>query len=76
MRIGKIAQLLEKMGCPPERCAAMATQLDRRARMDAARKRIPYEAALEYLIGLMTQGWAARTLAGGGPVGEGAQPKQ
>ena len=60
MTASEIAQLLEKLGCPPEKCAAMAFQLDRRARMDAARKQISYDSALEHLIGLMTQGWAAQ----------------
>jgi hypothetical protein len=38
----------------------MASQLDKRARMDAERKVISYEAALKNLIGLMAQGWAAQ----------------
>ena len=63
MTTREIAQLLEKLGCPPERCAVMASQIDRRARMDATRKGISYESALEYLIGLMAQGWAAQALA-------------
>jgi hypothetical protein len=62
MTVPEIAQLLEKLGCPPEKCAAMASQLDKRARMDAERKQISYEAAFEYLIGLMAQGWAAQKL--------------
>jgi hypothetical protein len=37
----------------------MAAQLDKRARMDSARKGISYEAALGHLIGLMSQGWAS-----------------
>ena len=37
----------------------MAAQLDRRARMDAARQGIAYNEALNHLIGLMMQGWAA-----------------
>ena len=39
----------------------MAAQLDKRARMDAESKGISYEAALRYLIGLMAQGWAAKS---------------
>ncbi|HUJ12135.1 MAG TPA: hypothetical protein VL171_19170 [Verrucomicrobiae bacterium] len=38
----------------------MAAQLDRRARMDAERKGVSHQAALERLIGLMAQGWAAQ----------------
>jgi hypothetical protein len=60
MTIPEIAQLLENLGCPPEKSADMASQLDKRARMDAERKRISHEAAFEYLIGLMAQGWAAQ----------------
>ena len=60
MTISELAQLLGKLGCPQQKCAAMASQLDKRARMDAEKKGIPYEAALEHLIGLMAQGWAAQ----------------
>ena len=59
----EIARLLEKLGCPSEKSAVLASQLDRRARMDAIRKGISYESALEYLIGLMTRGWAAQAVA-------------
>jgi hypothetical protein len=37
----------------------MAAQLDKRARMDSARKGISYEAALKHLVDLMSQGWAS-----------------
>ena len=37
----------------------MARQLDRKARMDAERKGIAYDAALRHLTALMAQGWAA-----------------
>ena len=60
MSIPELAQVLEKLGCPPQKSAAMAAQLERRARMDADRKKISYESALEYLVGLMAQGWAAQ----------------
>jgi hypothetical protein len=71
----EIAQLLKKLGCPPEKCAAMASQLERRARMDAVRKRISYESALDYLIGLMAQGWAAQTQDKSLAVGKGPQSR-
>jgi hypothetical protein len=58
----EIGQLLERLGCPPDKSVAMASQLDRRARMDATRKGISYETALKHLMGLMTQGWAAQAL--------------
>jgi hypothetical protein len=57
--VHEIAGVLKQSGCPPEKCAAMAAQLDKRARMDAARKGISPEAALGHLIGLMSQGWAS-----------------
>jgi hypothetical protein len=47
MTIPEIAQLLENLGCPPEKSADMASQLDKRARMDAERKRISHEAAFD-----------------------------
>ncbi len=59
MTIDELAEVLRRLGCPPEQCVAMARQLDRRARMDAGRKNLSYEAALEHLLGLMAQGWAA-----------------
>ena len=59
MTLPELAKALEKLGCPAEMSAAMATQLDRRARMDAARRGIAYHEALNHLIGLMMQGWAA-----------------
>ena len=60
MTIPEIAQLLEKLGCPAAQCSAMASQLDKRARMDAEKKGITYEDALMHLIGLIAQGWAAQ----------------
>lgn len=60
MNIPEIAQVLEKLGCPAAQCSAMASQLDKRARMDAEKKGITYETALVHLIGLMAQGWAAQ----------------
>ena len=76
MTIGEIAELLKKLGCPPGRCAAMASQLERRARMDATRKRISYESALQYLIGLMSQGWAAQAVNKRSLVGKGVHPRE
>ena len=73
MTISEIAVLLEKTGCPPSKCSSMALQLDRRARMDAARKGISHEAALSYLIGLMASGWAAQGLAAQGQLVESSE---
>ena len=60
MTIPELAEVLGRLGCPSEKCAAMASQLDKRARMDAERKGTSYEFMLEHLIGLMAQGWAAQ----------------
>jgi hypothetical protein len=60
MTTPELADLLGKLGCPREKCDAMASQLDKRARMDSKRKGISYETALEHLVSLMAQGWAAQ----------------
>jgi hypothetical protein len=60
MTVQEIAVALKGLGCPAEKCAAMAGQLDRRARMDAARRGVSYESALQQLLSLMAQGWASR----------------
>jgi len=65
MTTDELATVLRRLGCPPAKCKAMAAQLDRRARMDAARKGIAYESSLNHLLGLMAQGWAAPGAAGG-----------
>jgi len=58
MTVQEIAVVLERLGCPAEKCAAMAAQLDRRARMDAARRDVTYESSLQQLLDLMAKGWA------------------
>ena len=55
----KLAAALVALGCPPEKSAAMAAQLDKRARQLAAAKGRSYEEALAHLLNLMKQGWAA-----------------
>ena len=55
-----LASLLVKLGCPPEKSAAMAAQLDKRAAQLAEQKGRTYEQALSHLLGLMQQGWAAK----------------
>jgi hypothetical protein len=57
--VDQLAKTLQKLGCPAEKSPIMATQLDRRARMDAEHKGIGYETALNRLVSLMAQGWAA-----------------
>ena len=60
MKTNELTNLLVAMGCPPERSAEMAAQLDKRARQLAEQKGRTYEEALIYLLKLMKQGWAAK----------------
>lgn len=57
MNQDELAAGLVALGCPPEKSAEMAAQLDKRARQLAAEKGRSYEAALAHLLGLMQQGW-------------------
>jgi len=59
VEISELAQVLVALGCPPEKSAEMAAQLDKRARQLAAEKGRRYEEALKHLLTLMKQGWAA-----------------
>ena len=59
MEISQLAQVLVALGCPAEKSAGMAAQLDKRARQLAAEKGRSYEEALKHLLALMKQGWAA-----------------
>ncbi|HEY9171695.1 MAG TPA: hypothetical protein VI136_05365 [Verrucomicrobiae bacterium] len=60
MELSQLADLLAALGCPTEKSAEMAAQLDRRARQLAEQKGRRYDEALAHLLGLMKQGWAAR----------------
>ena len=60
MEISQLAQILVALGCPAEKSADMAAQLDKRARQLAAEKNRPYDEALKHLLTLMKQGWAAK----------------
>jgi hypothetical protein len=60
MDLTQLAAALTALGCPQERSAEMAAQLDKRARQLADHKHRSYEEALAHLLGLMRQGWAAR----------------
>jgi len=57
VEISELAQVLVALGCPAEKLAA---QLDKRARQLAAEKNRGYEEALQHLLTLMKQGWAAQ----------------
>ncbi|MGO9586907.1 MAG: hypothetical protein ACLP2Y_11995 [Limisphaerales bacterium] len=60
MEISELAKLLTTLGCPVEKSAALAAQLDKRARQLAAQKGRSYEEALQHLLSLMRQGWSAK----------------
>ena len=60
MEITQLAQVLVALGCPADKSADMAAQLDKRARQLAAEKNRPYEEALKHLLTLMKQGWSAK----------------
>ncbi len=48
------------LGCPGEKALEMAAQLDKRARQLTQETGRSYEDAMEYLLTLMRQGWAAK----------------
>jgi hypothetical protein len=56
----ELASLLVKLGCPPEKSAKMAAQLDKRAAQLAEQKGRSYDEAMTHLLNLMEQGWAAK----------------
>jgi hypothetical protein len=58
----ELAGLLVGLGCPVEKSREMAAQLDKRARQLAQAKGRTYQEALEHLLRLMSQGWAAKEL--------------
>jgi len=60
MHASELAKLLVSLGCPQEKSAEMASQLDKRARQLAEQKGKTYEEAMTHLLDLMKQGWAAR----------------
>ena len=60
MEVSEVARALVALGCPAEKSAEMAAQLDKRARQLAAEKGRTYEDAMKHLLTLMSQGWAAK----------------
>jgi len=56
----ELASLLVQLGCPSEKSAAMAVQLDKRARQLAGQRGCSCEDAMARLLHLMKQGWAAK----------------
>ena len=59
VEISKLAKSLTALGCPADKSAEMASQLDKRAKQLAEQKSRSYEEALAHLLALMKQGWAA-----------------
>jgi len=55
----ELAKLLVALGCPADKSAGMAAQLDKRARQLAEQKGRSHDEALNHLLSLMRQGWAA-----------------
>jgi hypothetical protein len=60
VEISELANALVALGCPSDKSAEMAAQLDKRARQLAGQKGRTYEEALTHLLTLMKQGWAAQ----------------
>lgn len=59
MDLNELAMVLVALGCPKDKSAEMAAQLSKRATQLAEQKQRTYDEALEHLLGLMRQGWAA-----------------
>lgn len=60
IKLSELARALEVLGCPAEKSAEMAAQLDKRASQLAAKKGRTHEEAVQHLLTLMRQGWAAK----------------
>ena len=60
MEISELAKQLTALGCPSEKSAGMAAQLDKRARQLVEQKGRSYDDALQHLLNLMKQGWSAK----------------
>jgi hypothetical protein len=60
METSELAKALVALGCPAEKSAEMAAQLDKRARQLADQKGRSYEEAMQHLLNLMRQGWSAQ----------------
>jgi len=59
MKLEELAAALVGMGCPREKSAEMAAQLDKRARQLSQQTGRSYEDAMAHLLELMSKGWAA-----------------
>jgi len=59
MKPEELAAALVVMGCPREKSAEMAAQLDKRARQLSQQTGRSHEDAMAHLLELMSKGWAA-----------------
>ena len=59
-KLAALTEALKKLGCPPNKAADMAAQLDKRASQLAQEKGRSYEEALAHLLNLMKEGWASQ----------------
>jgi len=66
MDLPELAKALVALGCPPEKSPEMAAQLDRRAKQLMQLKGHSYDEALQHLLAIMRQGWAAKEKGIGG----------
>jgi hypothetical protein len=55
-----LAGFLVEIGCPSDKAAEMAAQLQKRAQQLSEQTGRAYEEALAHLLNLMRQGWAAK----------------
>lgn len=60
INLDELAQALVALGCPVDKSAEMAAQLDKRARQLAEQRNQKYEDAMAHLLSLMRQGWSAQ----------------
>lgn len=60
--LNELAKVLVALGCPPEKSPELAAQLSKRAMQLAEQKHRTYDEAIEHLLGLMRQGWAANQI--------------
>jgi hypothetical protein len=60
MDLESLSAALVALGCPAERSAEMASQLDKRARQLSEAKGRSYDEAMVHLLRMMAGGWAAQ----------------
>ncbi|MGD0351794.1 MAG: hypothetical protein ABSB84_15975 [Verrucomicrobiota bacterium] len=60
MEISELTKVLVALGCPPDKSAEMAAQVDKRTKQLAEQKGRSYDEALKHLLNLMRQGWSAK----------------